>query len=331
MLRVLVANRIGPILLIAFTNHALDNIIAQVLDQDITNKVVRLGSRSANEAVGRYSLDEIMRSRPKERAGNQAYARMKDLQEELENLMYTMVRGAIETERLEMYLDENFPNHHFLINSPEDWVSQIFHESLEWEEKQKGRANVHRQPETLLEYWHQGRDLTFLTPPPEILAAGNGLSKRAKKRAKKALNQFSVLSLEDDDEGGPAPDTAKAPHVDPLAQWRLRLEEYFAKIPDQYGVPHCPIGNRALATLLDDPDVWGMSLPERQRLFTFWLDAAQEAAYTDYLKRFAFLKRAHHDARTEWNELMDKVCAGDAVRSPSDHPYTDHHRSKGEA
>jgi len=60
LLRVLVHNKIRPILLIAFTNHALDHLLGNVLDVGITRKIVRLGSRSADERISEFSLDNIL-------------------------------------------------------------------------------------------------------------------------------------------------------------------------------------------------------------------------------------------------------------------------------
>ncbi|CAK9783070.1 unnamed protein product [Cutaneotrichosporon oleaginosum] len=51
LLRVLFANKAGPVLLLAFTNHALDHIIRAIHDADVTKDIVRLGSRSKDEVV----------------------------------------------------------------------------------------------------------------------------------------------------------------------------------------------------------------------------------------------------------------------------------------
>ncbi|KAJ7346800.1 hypothetical protein DFH08DRAFT_869366 [Mycena albidolilacea] len=60
ILQVLLANHVRLILMIAFTNHALDHMLTSVLDAGITNKVVRLGSRSADEK--NYVADEVENS-----------------------------------------------------------------------------------------------------------------------------------------------------------------------------------------------------------------------------------------------------------------------------
>ena len=58
LLHVLFVNDVGPILLIAFTNQALDHMLCSVLDAGIMTDIVRLGSRtSADEPIVQYSIE----------------------------------------------------------------------------------------------------------------------------------------------------------------------------------------------------------------------------------------------------------------------------------
>ena len=56
---VLLANNVGTILMIAFTNHALDHMLCSVLDSGITKKIVRLGSRSSDERISQFSIEAM--------------------------------------------------------------------------------------------------------------------------------------------------------------------------------------------------------------------------------------------------------------------------------
>ncbi|EUC58494.1 NFX1-type zinc finger protein, putative, partial [Rhizoctonia solani AG-3 Rhs1AP] len=47
LIRVLVKNQIGPILLVAFTNHALDHMLNGILNAEISTKIVGIGRRRA--------------------------------------------------------------------------------------------------------------------------------------------------------------------------------------------------------------------------------------------------------------------------------------------
>ncbi|OOF93584.1 hypothetical protein ASPCADRAFT_517135 [Aspergillus carbonarius ITEM 5010] len=62
LIQVLLANRgkdkgnIGPIICVCYTNHALDQILEDLLVKRITTQVIRIGSRSRSEIVNQYSL-----------------------------------------------------------------------------------------------------------------------------------------------------------------------------------------------------------------------------------------------------------------------------------
>jgi len=46
--------------MIAFTNHALDHLLGNILDAGITEKIARLGSRhSAHERIVPFSLEYL--------------------------------------------------------------------------------------------------------------------------------------------------------------------------------------------------------------------------------------------------------------------------------
>jgi superfamily I DNA and/or RNA helicase len=67
LLRVLFANNAGPVLLLAFTNHALDHILRSIHDGEVTRDIVRLGSRSKDEVISEYSLESVSRARGKDK------------------------------------------------------------------------------------------------------------------------------------------------------------------------------------------------------------------------------------------------------------------------
>lgn len=48
-----------PVILLAFTNHALDHILRAVHDSEVTKDLLRLGSRSKDEVVSLYSLEAL--------------------------------------------------------------------------------------------------------------------------------------------------------------------------------------------------------------------------------------------------------------------------------
>ncbi|CAI2200289.1 4537_t:CDS:2, partial [Funneliformis geosporum] len=60
--------RLGPILTVCFTNHALDQFLEHLLDDNITTNLVRIGSRTKSEKVKPFNLEEICKNR--KRKGN---------------------------------------------------------------------------------------------------------------------------------------------------------------------------------------------------------------------------------------------------------------------
>ncbi|CAG8458390.1 7466_t:CDS:10 [Acaulospora morrowiae] len=66
IMRVLLANRksskIGPILTITYTNHALDSFLLSLLEHKIDN-IVRMGSRSKSDVIMEFQIDAICRRR----------------------------------------------------------------------------------------------------------------------------------------------------------------------------------------------------------------------------------------------------------------------------
>ncbi|PYI09577.1 P-loop containing nucleoside triphosphate hydrolase protein [Aspergillus sclerotiicarbonarius CBS 121057] len=66
LIQVLLANavkakaNIGPIICVCYTNHALDQLLEELLKKKITTQIVRIGSRSKSEIVDRYSLRKLI-------------------------------------------------------------------------------------------------------------------------------------------------------------------------------------------------------------------------------------------------------------------------------
>jgi len=50
------------VLLLAYTNHALDHILRAVYDSDVTKSLARLGSRSKDEVIAGFTLEILERT-----------------------------------------------------------------------------------------------------------------------------------------------------------------------------------------------------------------------------------------------------------------------------
>ena len=66
LIKVLLANianfkqRIGPIICVCYTNHALDQLLEDLVERNITTQIVRIGSQSTSEVLEKYSLKSIV-------------------------------------------------------------------------------------------------------------------------------------------------------------------------------------------------------------------------------------------------------------------------------
>ncbi|PSR80546.1 hypothetical protein PHLCEN_2v6700 [Hermanssonia centrifuga] len=119
LLRVLLANDAGPILMIAFTNCALDHMLCSVLDASITQKIVRLGSRSADERIAEFnSVETAIELAGKSRL-DRAFAghhwELKQVEEEFQTF-----KISVDTENILEYIEVALPIHfQDIIDPPE--------------------------------------------------------------------------------------------------------------------------------------------------------------------------------------------------------------------
>ncbi|KAJ7202968.1 AAA domain-containing protein [Mycena haematopus] len=172
ILRVLLANRVRPILMIAFTNHALDHMLTSVLDAGITNKVVRLGSRSADETISKYSMETIEMVAGQSRLDQSFrhhYRDLKNVQEEIKRLMKTFVDAKVTSDEFQSYLQVQYAEHYeHLYQCPPEWI-KILRAAFEDDDSEEDtwmRAGKHGRVEmednSMYAYWRSGRDLDFL-------------------------------------------------------------------------------------------------------------------------------------------------------------------------
>jgi hypothetical protein len=189
---VLIKNQISPILLVAFTNHALDHMLKGVLDADITKNIIRLGSRyAADERIAQFSLDEAEKLQSKsklDRSINAAYRELKSNETEMAELMKKVASRQIPQDHIEDCILSLYPYHHEeLFSNPPSWVS-----TLTMQASQEGWETVGESEHDLsiISFWASGRDLTFLETPMDASYQQAGSSQAPAS----GMNPFSVLS-----------------------------------------------------------------------------------------------------------------------------------------
>ncbi|KAG2153743.1 uncharacterized protein EDB93DRAFT_1134566 [Suillus bovinus] len=193
LLRVLRANNVGPILMIAFTNHALDHMLSSVLDADITKKVVRLGSRSADERISQYSietLEKVNQESRLDRTFSSKRRELKEIQERIRNLMFKVLKDDLESDSTEVvkYISVLHPEHSGYLAAPPMWIRNIKslfsggdddNDAGEWQQQGR-RKKTFVKDMSFYAFWRDGSDLEFIetlnngsyapwktTPPPD--------------------------------------------------------------------------------------------------------------------------------------------------------------------
>ncbi|KAG8902433.1 hypothetical protein FRC01_009576, partial [Tulasnella sp. 417] len=297
LLRVLISSGVRPVLLIAFTNHALDNIITHVLQKDITKKIIRLGARSSDPTVSQYTLENILKTKPPsqaDKAARQARQKVRNLQGNFERLMSTVIAETAGESEYQEYLQLHLPGHLNALYTPPAWIQEVFEQSKGW----KKVAAHGYDSQSLLDFWRNGEDLQFLTPPPVNQPSYPGQATRADRgrRSTRRFDDLSVDSLEEEED--------EAVVESEEEDWVSGLTIFFARY--NLEIPTIPDGARDLRRLHNDANVWRMSSDERQRISEHWNTCIRELAWDDQKEEFNQLKNRHAEARKTLAQVVDR-------------------------
>ncbi|QRW23932.1 Zinc finger, NF-X1-type [Rhizoctonia solani] len=299
LIRVLIKNQISPILLVAYTNHALDHMLKGILDADITKNLIRLGSRSAvDERLASFSLDEAEKISTKSRLDrniNAAYREMRAAEAEMSGLMQKITERQIPQEHMEDCILSSYPFHYEeLFSNMPSWISTLVSNAAEadgeWETVGKTEQDL-----SVINYWATGRDLQFLEGPKE----DKPQNKQKQKSDGGSSNKFGALA-----DGG-STKKGKASSSGLAAQHQAFLLDFLS----QHGlhqVPAIPQTARPLEALKEDPMVWSMSLTERNTLYDIWYATASESIRESQIEDFENLRKKHAAARQSFEEIKEQ-------------------------
>lgn len=215
LLRVLIQNKVKPILMIAFTNHALDHMLLSVLDADITKKVVRLGSRSNVEKVSSVSLEELEKLHERSRfspAMGKEIGTIKDTEKEMQDLMKRINRRHIGWTEISSFLEFEYLAHFAWLVNPPNWIQELYQlqveENEEWEEVGSGPSQT---ISSIYDFWLAGKDLEFLEPPKVTMITPAQIPEAPAV----SVNRFDVLrQVEGDDQDGPNEEVEEDSDID---------------------------------------------------------------------------------------------------------------------
>ncbi|KLO14620.1 P-loop containing nucleoside triphosphate hydrolase protein [Schizopora paradoxa] len=191
LIRVLVNSRALPIVLIAFTNHALDHMLGAVLDAGITKKIVRLGGRSADEKIQKFSLGELERMAPRSRFALSFASerkKLKEIEAKMTSMLKRFLDSKVPSHTMNEYMSIHYPDFNSSINNPPPWISTVYqlrlqqnHSEETWKTVDHGKSID--MDSTLYSFWRSGEDLDFLCVPV-----------KAKAQKNQSANRFEVLA-----------------------------------------------------------------------------------------------------------------------------------------
>lgn len=280
------------LVLIAYTNHALDHMLTSVLDAGITEKVIRLGTRSSDERIAQYTLDNIEKLAAVstfDRSTKRQYASMKQCEERLTDTMASIRLPLASWEMIEEFLGIYHADHYDSIQSPPSWIAELAR--LKWEEedlegefeevRRKGKKKWSvRKPghRTMYGIWREGVDIHFLQQTSPA-------SSKPRRGNQGGYGGFRIGSL--------------------LADPR----KLFASCDLEDRIPPVPRTNRPLRQLLGSPNVWNMSLAERALLADEWEADIRAQAYESQLAHYGYMKEDFKEECRVLDEMRDEVCS----------------------
>jgi len=277
--------------LIAYTNHALDHMVNLVLDAKITEKIVRLGTRSSDERISEYTLSKLERlatAPTLDRSMKRQYAVMKRLEETMTETMTSIRLPLLSWDEIEKYLDIHYPEHADRFREPPFWITRLVEMKREEEEKlgeftqvthrKKGMSTVQSSvSKTMYGFWRQGFDLEFIQqkPPTPVQKEKGDLDTKVTTEMPQSL--------------------------------LTNPEAFFTNLGFEGQMPPVPSGNRKIIQLLDFANVWSMSANERLKLADQWEQKIRNLAYNTRLNQYTRLKQEYKDACKEYDDMRDEV------------------------
>lgn len=280
LFRILLDNRVKPIVLIAFTNHALDHMLGSILDANITDRIVRLGSRSTDERIMNYSLrnlEQADRGGPINRQLRREYAIKKKAEEAMYRVTERIQIPEPTEAHIKGYLRGNWREHLSMMYDPPLWIVEYTDRLWdsedgegEWMVQGRGRKGKSKEQSALMTrtyygVWLRGLDIAFIQPP-----SGEFPLSKLKNQGQNTRPEWKA--------------------------YRKRMFDFFNELDLGDWVPPIPDGNRPLVQLLTSYDVWAMSLEERQRLAKYWEERMRRLAYDNHLGKFRELRKQYEMA-----------------------------------
>ncbi|CAG8471028.1 5060_t:CDS:10 [Dentiscutata erythropus] len=284
--------KIGPILTICFTNHALD----QFLEAGIT-KIVRLGSRSKSEIIKNFTIEELCQNRPHSKVQKhmlyEGYEELRRIQEEAEEILDNFSRRWLSWGNIAGYFGSD-------LDLAEKWAKNF------QTREAKNNMKANEASVNLFEVLgHFNNEEEFSTEDIEDSEAERNMEDNESNintsETLKYLNneeEFSTEVIEDSeternmDDNEDNEEEFATKDIDDSENLMLNWLLSWVK----------PEGNRPLEDLKDDPNVWQMSRVERIKLHDFWKESIQ----SDYIEQLVNIKKQYEEKKNTIDKIYDE-------------------------
>ncbi|KAL3705514.1 hypothetical protein TMatcc_009186, partial [Talaromyces marneffei ATCC 18224] len=119
LIKVLLANKgngrkkLGPIICVTYTNHALDQLLESLLEKNVTKQIVRMGGQSKSESLKPYNLRELAKRFDKTKMEKGSlWTLHNSLETSEKDFSQIGFREGISPARVMIHLRDSFPTHY---------------------------------------------------------------------------------------------------------------------------------------------------------------------------------------------------------------------------
>jgi hypothetical protein len=288
-------------------------MLSDVLEKKLTSKVVRLGSRSADETISRYSLEqmELVAGKTRlDRTFGRDYRKLKTIEEDLKQLMIEFLRRELHSTFILRHLEVQYPEEYeLLVHDAPSWVVAL-RDLLSQDSEGWQTANGKKEKEkddSIYTFWRSAKDLELI----ESKLYQDRDTSKGKGKAKQTSNAFEALVVLTPEDDAPDEEPTEPSPDDDLASVEEEKELTFADLQDvprflqRFGidvVPDIPTTTRNLGQLLDEPSPWSCSRPERDILHAHWSSEVKRNLEQQETSSFRKLREQHAEALAAYNE-----------------------------
>ncbi|KAL0023606.1 hypothetical protein WJX77_006297 [Trebouxia sp. C0004] len=278
---------VGPVLIVCFTNHALDQFLEGLLAAGLTD-MVRVGGRSKNDALAQYNIHELVRDKAmpaQKQLLYGCYNRAGALEQRIGELKASLMQGELAWPAVKHHVEMVAPDLH------ESLVSRKRPMDDEFEEAVSNKRHFWWQ-------WLHGHRRN--NAQNKAAAAADA---RAQASQVAGHNSFDVLAEQPNFQttGPPATEVPAAANTEP-GEWG---EQGVAALAGQRlaGQRLHIAPNRDLEDLLAAEDAWTMTRTEREMLYNCW----DEQLRSGWLGELKLAMREYESVRDEQRRIHADV------------------------